>query len=412
MSAVPNLLRSLLAPLSSLKLSVVLLVLLALLTWLGTLYQVDHGLFEAQGKYFDSLWLVHEVPIGDSTVPLPLPGGMLVMGVLFVNLMIGGILRLRRGWATAGVLVTHLGIVLLLVAGMIKTVYAVDGHVTLFEGQRSDRFESYYRYELVVHEESGDGTLKEHVAPQEAFEEARGANPVRIASPALPFDVEVRHYSRNSRVMPKGPMFEAATPVVDGFFLKEEPPATEAEANVAGLYATAVERSSGARQEVLVWGAETQPATVQVGGKRYGIGLRHESYAMPFTIALDDFVKEDHPRISMAKSFSSDVKVIEDGSERAVKISMNEPLRAQGLVVYQASWGPSNARPGDPLFSSLAVVQNPADQYPLYACIVIAIGLSLHFSRKLIRYMRSEASKQPTRASSAPTVATADWSSR
>ncbi len=70
---------------------------------------------------------------------------------------------------------------------------------------------------------------------------------------------------------------------------------------------------------------------------------------------------------------------------------MNEPLREQGLVVYQASWGPQNARPGDPLFSTLSVVRNPADQFPLYACIVIATGLVFHFSRKLVRYIRIEA---------------------
>ncbi len=98
----------------------------------------------------------------------------------------------------------------------------------------------------------------------------------------------------------------------------------------------------------------------------------------------------DHPGIGMPKSFASDVKVVEDGNERALKISMNEPLRAEGLVVYQASWGPSTARPGDPLFSTFAVVRNPADQYPLYSCIVIAIGLVLHFARKLIKHVKVE----------------------
>jgi hypothetical protein len=36
-------------------------------------------------------------------------------------------------------------------------------------------------------------------------------------------------------------------------------------------------------------------------------------------------------------------------------------------------------------------VRNPADQYPLYACIVIATGMILHFGRKLTRYIRVEA---------------------
>ena len=43
--------------LSSLALSCTLLVLLGLLTWLGTLEQVEYGLFEVQKKYFESLFL-------------------------------------------------------------------------------------------------------------------------------------------------------------------------------------------------------------------------------------------------------------------------------------------------------------------------------------------------------------------
>ena len=111
---------------------------------------------------------------------------------------------------------------------------------------------------------------------------------------------------------------------------------------------------------------------------------------MPFTVVLDKFTKEDHPRMEMPKAFSSDITVIEGASSRPVKISMNEPLRDAGLVLYQASWGPADAGPGEPLFSTLSVVRNPADQYPLYACIVIAAGLMLHFSRKLVRYIRVE----------------------
>ena len=72
---------------------------------------------------------------------------------------------------------------------------------------------------------------------------------------------------------------------------------------------------------------------------------------------------------------------------------MNQQLRTDGYVVYQASWGPSNARPGDPLYSSLAVSRNPSDKYPLIACIVIALGLITHLSRKLGKYIRSEATK-------------------
>lgn len=371
---------------SSFGLTCVLLAFLALLTWLGTLEQVHSGLFEVQKKYFESFFLIHQA----GPISIPLPGANLVMCVLALNLLVGGILRLRRRWATAGVLVVHSGIGLLLVAGFVKTYYSNEGHLTLFEGQRSNSYQSYYRWEISIARALGGGSVHELLVPQEQFADAVGPASITLTSDTLPFDLEVSHFVPNGRVMPKGPMFDVAVPVVDGFFLQAEPPSKDAEQNVAGAYATAVLRD-GTRRQGILWGLDSAPWTVRADGVDWIVDLRRERYPMPFAVALDVFTKEDHPRTSMPSSFSSDVTVFEGATSRPVKIAMNEPLRDQGLVLYQASWGPSNARPGQPLFSTLSVVRNPADQYPLYACIVIAIGLVLHFSRKLLKYMRFEA---------------------
>ena len=374
--------------LSSLGLSCVLLILLALLTWLGTLEQTQTGLFEVQRKYFESIWLVHHA----GPVPIPLPGATLVMGVLFVNLILGGLVRMRKGAATIGVLITHVGILMLVVAGFVKQHYSEDGHLTLYEGESANTFQSYHRWEVAVLEPLDSGQVRETVAPEETFVHATTANPVRLHAAQLPFELELRYFQPNSNVFPKGPMVQAALPVIDGYVLNAQPKEPENERNMAGAYATVVD-SKGTRREAILWGAAREPWTVEVDGRRFGIELRREQYVMPFTIEMDDFVKEDHPRINMPKAFSSDVTVLEGDSTRQVKIQMNEPLRSEGLVLYQSSWGPSNARPGDRLFSTLAVVRNPADQYPLYACIVIAIGMVTHFSRKLAKHIRSEAKK-------------------
>jgi len=371
---------------SSFGLSCVLLFLLALLTWLGTLEQVHTGLFEVQKKYFESFFLIHHA----GPISIPLPGANLVLCVLAVNLLVGGIVRMRRSWGTAGVLVVHLGISLLLVSGLVKTYFSHEGHLTLYEGQRSNSYQSYYRWEVSIARALGGGAVDELIVPEEDFTDATGPRPVTFTAASLPFDLELSHFMGNCSVLPKGPMFDVAVPVVDGFFLRADAPSKEAEQNVAGVYATAV-LADGTRQQGLLWGLETAPWTVTVDGVDWMVDLRHERYPMPFTVELDVFTKEEHPRTNMPSMFSSDVTVTEGPSSRPVKIAMNEPLRDQGLVLYQASWGPSNAGPGDPLFSTLSVVSNPADQYPLYACIVIAIGLVMHFSRKLLKYMRSEA---------------------
>lgn len=371
----------------SLRLSVVLLVLLAILTWLGTLEQVDLGLYEVQRRYFDSWFLLHEA----WGVPLPLPGARLVMAVLFVNLIVGGVLILRRGWATSGVLVAHVGILFLLVAGLIKAAYAVEGRLSLYEGERTDTFDGYQRWEIALLEKLDDGRVREFTIPEECFARNAGPKAPRFTRAELPFELEVSRWIPNCRVGRKGPMVQTSQPVLEDFFLDPRPLEKQAELNTGGAYVALIAKSGGARSAGILWGDQQQPWGASFDDKSWAVELRHERHWMPFTLGLEKFTKEEHPGMSMAKAFSSDVRVSEAGGARALKISMNQPLREGGLVVYQSSWGPPDARPGTPLFSTLAVVSNPADQYPLYACIVIAVGLALHYGRKLVRHIRAEA---------------------
>jgi len=373
--------------LSSFHLSCILLMLLGLLTWFGTLEQAEHGLYEVQRKYFESYILFHDI----GPISIPLPGANLVMTVLFLNIIFGGIVRMRKTSRQAGVLVVHVGMLLLFVAGFIKLNFSEEGHVTLYEQGASNTYQSYQRWEIAVSRTLPDMSVKEWLIPQEDFLETGDDELVTLVSDDLPFDVVVSHVMPNSRRMPKGPMFEVDVPVIDGQFLMEEDRLPNAEQHTAGVYVSLVDPIDQSRDDVLLWGRDVVPSQVDVDGQAWSVHLRKERYPMPFTIVLDDFIKEEHPGTMMPKWFSSDVTVVEEGSPRTLRISMNEPLRSEGLVLYQASWGPSNAMPGTPLFSTLAVVRNPADQYPLYACILIAIGLVMHFSRRLTGYVRAEA---------------------
>jgi len=373
--------------LSSVGLALTLILLLALLTWLGTLAQVEHGLYEVQRRYFES-WFVLERVAG---LPLPLPGGQTVMGLLFLNLLVGGLWRLRGRKGRLGILVTHAGIAGLLVAGFVKLSFAQDGHITFTEGGSADAFESYLRWELVVARDLGDGTRREWLVPEEDFLDAMPGAPVTLGAPELPFQLQVQQVMRHCMRLPKGPMFEVDVPVVDGWFLSEEPRLTEAEAEVAGAYLSVVDLSEGVRRPCLLWGRDRAPTTLRMAGADWSLSLRKERYPLPFTIVLDDFTKQDHPRTGMPRSFSSDVTVVEGGVERPVRIEMNQPLRSSGLVLYQASWGPQGAPPGTPLFSTLAVVRNPSDSWPLLCCLVIAAGLLLHFGARLARWVGREA---------------------
>ena len=95
---------------ASLKLTVVCLLLLIVLVVWGTVYQADHGLYQAQQKFFHSwFFLVFGF--------IPFPGTVLVMFVLFFNLVNSLFFRLRFHWSNIGNIITHLGIIVLLVGG-------------------------------------------------------------------------------------------------------------------------------------------------------------------------------------------------------------------------------------------------------------------------------------------------------
>ena len=372
--------------LSSLRLAMALLGLLALLTYLGTVAQVEHGLYEAQRKYFSSFFLIERI----GPVPVPLPGANLVLTLLFFNLVVGGMVRMRGAWSRKrGILLTHLGMAILLLSGFVEYHQRNEGHLTLYEGQSAAYYQSFYESELAVIRRLDDGAVEERVLPAARFEHAGERGSVTLEAEGLPFEIEVTRFMANATPLPKGPMFEVDVPVVDGVFLREEPRNPTAEANGPGAYVR-VRHPDGRLEEGILWAFDAAPLTIEAEGDLYALDLRKERYPLPFEVALTEFTKRDHPRTNMPAWFSSDVTIDDGASPRPVTISMNEPLREAGLVLYQASWGPSTARPGDPLFSTLSVVRNPADAWPLVGCLVVAAGLLLHFSTRLWRHVSTE----------------------
>jgi hypothetical protein len=187
--------------------------------------------------------------------------------------------------------------------------------------------------------------------------------------------------------MPKGPNWQAVSPTVDGYAFLEMEPELEAERNLSGVVARFRDTATGNLSEALLWGVERYPATFDSGGRTWAITLRHKRFQMPFAIRLVDFRKEDHPGMSMARSFESDVVKVEDGAEQNVRIQMNEPLRHEGLVLFQSGFD----RQGGADVSVFSVVRNPSDYWPLYGCIVISVGLLMTFVPKLRRYVKRQA---------------------
>jgi hypothetical protein len=378
--------------LGSYGLACMLFVLLLLLTYLGTLHQVAYGLYTTQQKFFESLFLVYWIA---GWIPLPLPGGGLLLGLLFINLLAGGVIRARKNWRKLGVLTAHIGILVLLAGSYITWQYSESGRMVLHEGESLDYFEAYHDWEVAVTETGADGPATESIIPNADFESLTGAHRRKFLLPDAPFDLVLSRFTPNSqpRRFTGGDPANAPAPVASGFYLEALPQERESGRNAPGIYVTVTEAETSVREAIL-WGVSMEPLVYESGSRQWTIELRRARYYLSFRLRLDEFIRELHPGTTLPSTFESQVTKIEKDSMQQYEITMNEPLRYQGYTFYQSSWGPADAAPGVRLYSVLAVVRNPADQFPLYASLIITAGMCFHFMLKLLRYLRKESAKK------------------
>ena len=392
--------RRLVDAIGSMWLAVWTMLFFGVLTWAGTLAQKDLGLYVVQRDFFESFFVRWDtgVEIADKFVlKIPLPGGYLLMLVMFVNLVVGGMLRVRWSARNIGILITHLGMAFLLVAGFVKMHYSYAGHVALYEGAKTSTMVSFHDFELALLRKDGDAILERTVP------EALLAGSPLLDDAALPFTVRIGNWMQNCEPRQKGPMFEVDVPVVKdpsgaGVYLSQMEVQPERERNIAGCYATVVDRKTGAESTGILWGADFRPHderrspfTFEADGKTWGLDLRRVTWDLPFAVRLDKFQKSDHPGTMTPRDFSSWVTVFDDGAEQQFHIYMNHPLRREGHVFFQTNWGPQpgSSLRGPPWYSVFEVASNPSDYWPEAASYVILFGLLLHFVLKLFRYLRS-----------------------
>ena len=124
---------------------------------------------------------------------------------------------------------------------------------------------------------------------------------------------------------------------------------------------------------------QTIPQKITILDQEYIIVFRRQRTYLPFSIELIDFKKIMHPGTGIAKSYSSDINLIEDGISKRILIQMNYPLRHNGYTFYQSSFIESP----DGETTVLAVVKNYGRLFPYISSIIMCIGLLIHLIMKL-----------------------------
>lgn len=380
-SAKPGVLMRIVGFLGSYTLAVIIFGVLFVLTFFGTLEQQYASLHDVRTKYFDSPIFFPDV------LPIPLPGASLVLGVLFINLIVGGMIRMRRSWSRLGIFVIHIGIAFLLLSSLVEGIFSKKGQMLVLEGDTKDVFESSVHWDVSVLEQLPEGRQRTWTIP---YEDLPGpGKTARFVAKGLPFELELSGFLRNCepRAVARG------SDSLEGFALRELPPAMEAEQNLPGITATLV--GGSLRREAILWGLPQRPPYVtRIDGKNFAVELHRRRWPLPFSVTLRKFTHEMHPGTSMASRFASDVTRVESNVATDVHISMNEPMRHGGYIFYQSGFGPQPARPGARMYSIFSVVENPADRGPWIAVTIIGIGLAGHMLVKLLRHVGAESRRR------------------
>ncbi len=368
---------------SSYALAMVLFILLFFLILFGTFYQIDNGLFLAQKNYFSSAYVLHRL----GPIVIPLPGGYTLLA-LFGVALVGAMMRVRKAWNRAGILIAHAGVIVMLISSAITFHFSDRGHMRLYPTQQSDEFQSYHDWNVEIGKPAPGSKL--HIIPDTQFKDLEGDKSRTFVSPDLPFEVTLSRYTVNGVPVPPQAPIGGDAPVIDGYRFASLAPELEAEVNTPGIYVSVKDKASGATTDGILWGLDIEPLTVQSGDVYYTIGLDRKRFRVPFTVYLDAFTADFHPGTTMASSYDAHITKKEGGNEEKIRIWMNHPLRDRGYTFFQASYGPPDAGPGDTLYTVFEVVRNPADQGPLVACIIVGVGLLMHFTQTLLGYMRAE----------------------
>lgn len=373
-----SVLHAILRPLTSLKLTIVCLSLAMVLVFFGTIEQVHLGIYGAQQKYFESLFVMWGPPGSNRQIPI-LPGGYLLGAVLLVNLIAAQAVRFKFTIHKSGIYLLHLGIILLLVGQLLTSLFAREAQMRLDEGQTKSYSESFLDKELAIIDTSQPNSDRVVSIPEALLLERRP-----ISAPSLPFTIQPTVYFKNSLAVAKDRVTSPNIPTLaigPQAVLVPIATATSPDETNTPSAALRILTSNGKTQDIIVSERFDGPQAISADGKTWKLQLRPRRFYKPFAITLQDFTHKIYAGTSIPKDFSSKVTITAaDGEKRDALIYMNHPLRFGGNTFYQLAFDNNDTT------SILQVVRNPSWLLPYIACTLVALGLTVQFGISLFRF--------------------------
>jgi hypothetical protein len=371
-----------LKPFTSLKLTILCLAFAMVLVFLGTLDQVHIGVYEAENRYFKSLFLFFTLPGTQLRIPW-FPGGYIVGTLLLVNLLAAHIARFKLTWKKAGILLLHSGLILLLVGQLFADIFIdLESQMRLDQGQTKNYSESLYHDELAIVDTSGADSDQVVSLPESKLYKGD-----RIPLPVDSLEVVIQDYYPNAALvspsqlpspdyphLPIGPMAVA---------VQMERTYKENERNQPAATVSILQNGNPIGSWSVAAGFP-RPRSFQAAGKTLQIVLRPKRFYKPFAIQLLQFRHDRYAGTDIAKNFSSRIKLTDPArhEDRESLIFMNNPLRYRGYTFFQAGFDNNDTT------TVLQVAQNPSWLVPYISCALIVLGMLLQFGMHLVSFVK------------------------
>ncbi len=350
------------------KVFVYTLIWLMILVFFGTIAQRDVGLYASQMKYFSSYYFL----VADL---IPLPGGRLTLILMTLNLASSLFKENLWKMKKLGLIIIHLGGLLLLVGGGITAEFSSEGNMVIKEGSQSEHVDDYHDMELVFVNTSIEDSLEYTVFDEPILKDG---NKIEYDRLGISIDIisNLKNSSIQKRISPADTLYKG---FLKDFVLIPKHSEKENTQNRPGIIVKM--HGTGSKTDGIygLFLGQKVPDTFNIDGHQFFTEFRRKRTYLPFSIELLDFKKILHPGTGIAKSFSSEINLIEKEIPRRVLIQMNEPLRHRGYTFFQASF----IEGLDEEATVLAVVKNYGRLFPYISSIIMSVGLLLHLIVKL-----------------------------
>jgi hypothetical protein len=390
---------------SSLRVTVILFAMSIVLVFFGTWAQVDTGIWTVVHHYFRSF--IAWIPLKVLTffmldpdnklnyISIPYPGGWTLGTLLLINLLAAHAVRLKLTWKKSGVLILHAGLILMMVGEVITGVFAVEGVMRITEGEAVNFVQSHTAMELAILDVSDPKRKTDDLVTFYAPGLAAGT----LADASLPFELVVKKLMKNSDLidLPPGDEPQVTGGIGKNFKAIELPPVfgtnTEGKIDMPSAIVELIDKKTGASLGTrLLTFHLVRPDTETVDGRTFELSLRPKRSYRDFFVRLNKAEERKHPNTKMAKDFSSYVQLVDPSSKinKEVRIYMNNPLRYEGETYFQANM--DQLRDGT-YITGLQVVRNPGWTLPYLSCIVVSLGMLIHFGIHLSGFLAWRASR-------------------